>query len=152
MIRAATATILCGLAALLVGGCYQYHIVSLESVRPGMDIRATVSDDAALGLMGALGEMRLDLQGEVLEVQNRSILLAVPDLRATVGFGNPAFHQRVRLDHGQVLRVELRTLNRGWTWGLVGAVGVGLGLLLWEAVGRGWVGGPTEGRDKGGEV
>ena len=152
MIRAATASILCVCTALLAGGCYQYQIVSLESLRPGMDIRATLSEEAALDLRAALGEVRPDLQGEVLERQNRSILLAVPELGTPVGFGNPSLHQRVRLNEGQVLRVELRTLDRGRTWGLVGAVGVGLGLLIYEAFGRGWVGGPTLRGDSGGQV
>jgi hypothetical protein len=152
MLRSAAASILCGCTALLAGGCYQYQVVSLESLRPGMDIRAMLSEEASLGLREALGEVRLDLQGEVLEVQNRSVLLAVPEFRTGVGFGNPSFHQRVRLGPGEMLRVELRTLNRGRTWSLVGAVGVGLGFLIYEAVARGWVGGPTEGRDTGGEV
>ena len=47
-----------------------------------------------------------------------------------------SYSQRIRVPVAGIAEVELRTLDRGRTWGLLGAVGAVGGGILWYELGR----------------
>lgn len=126
---------LCLLAtALLLGGCYSYVPVRLESVEPGQAIRLRVSAEEAERLAPArLTDSRL-VDGVLVGAQGDRLLLDT-----TVGSADPlrggrTFTQRLDVALGQIFEVELRQKDRLRTGLAVGAgaaaVGVGVAAAL----------------------
>ena len=137
------------LVALVLTGCYSYHEVPLSSIPSGSEVRVQLTPEEA-GRLASTGGVTFSfqssgtLEGHVLEVDDVSMVLSAP-LPAPGGSarqGLPTLEQRVRLQFHEVLRTELRELDRRRTYLAVGAAGlISAALLIHQLSGS--VGGST---------
>ena len=119
----------------LLTGCYSYVPVGLEAVSPGQKVRAGLTTEVIIDLERQLGDRRSSLEGEVVERSDDSILVEVPWDRNDPGLGQRPLRQRIRLSQGDILELELRSLDRTRTAGFAVAVGAAVGALLLKILG-----------------
>jgi hypothetical protein len=124
-----------GVAAAALGlGCYRYAPATLETVPLGTEVRALVSTERELALRDSLGLSVHPLHGTLVEREAGRVLLAVRTAVGSPAFGSQPLYQHVGLTPQDVLRVDVRRLQRGKTTALALAVAsaatlVTLGLL-----------------------
>ncbi len=103
-------------------GCYAYRRVDLADVRPGQQVRARVTPEAAAHLVPLLGRNSPVLQGSVLVNTSDAVMLLVPVAVQSVGAaGLQTINQRVSVPTPDFIEVELKRLDRTRTALLVGA-------------------------------
>ena len=122
------------LAAALGLGCYSYVPVTLETVPVGTEMRALVSAEREVALRDSLGVSVHPLHGTLVEREDGRVLLAVRTAVGSPAFGSQPLFQHIRLTQQDVVRVDMRRLQRGKTTALALAVAsvatvVTLGLL-----------------------
>lgn len=117
-------------AVALVTGCYNYSPVEMGGVAPGSDVRATLTTEKSLQLEEELGQRRSVLEGEVLDADAGSILVAVAWYRPDPRRGTEPLTQRIRLREDEILEVEARRLDRLRTGGFLGVVGTAAAFLV----------------------
>lgn len=122
-----------GICAL--SGCYAYVPVDLETVRPGEEVRVTITREAAEQLELALPPNRTTLQGEVVQAEPGSLWVSVATGTRQSGFQFERMGQTVRFDWGETLGVELKTLRKQRTAAAIGAAMVAVGAITWTALG-----------------
>lgn len=122
--------------ALLVTapGCYNYSPSDLGEVTPQDEVRVTVSHERSSELGSRLGTSAEDLEGEVLEVGEGSLLLSVPVERGAADGGQRPVRQRVRLYGDDVVRLESRSLDRRRTLGLAATAGAAAVFLVTQVI------------------
>ncbi|HEV8305970.1 MAG TPA: hypothetical protein VGQ25_13465 [Gemmatimonadales bacterium] len=106
---------LCLAATGLSLGCYTYAPVTLDAVPVGAQVRALLSTEAELALRDSLGVELRPLHGTLVDREEGRVLLSV---RAGVGsreLGSQLLYQRVGVAPQDVLRVDVRRLQRGKT-------------------------------------
>ncbi|HWP36042.1 MAG TPA: hypothetical protein VNL18_00670 [Gemmatimonadales bacterium] len=109
---------LLGLLLLATGvpGCYRYEPVTLDAVPQGATIRAVLSPAASAALMERQGiSSGRHLEGTVLEDHGATLSLWVASVPASREFGSGVLYQQVDVLKSDVLRVDLRELDRGKT-------------------------------------
>jgi hypothetical protein len=130
MIRSRTAASL--LSALLLGGCHAYAPSSLTQLHPGDRVRTLLTQEQFEEFDEHLfGGDRL-IEGTVVEADPAGMLLEVPVVTVTEGIRVESFSQRLRIPAPGMADVEIRSLARGKTYTLVGAVGAVLGAIAWD--------------------
>jgi hypothetical protein len=119
------------LGLLLWGGglpaCYRYQPVTLEAVPEGATVRAVLSPSASAALKERHGiSSGSHLEGTVLEDYGAAVALWVASVPASPEFGSGTLYQQVDVLKSDILRVDLRELDRGKTafLALGGAVAV----------------------------
>lgn len=133
------------LTALIASGCFSYHVVSPDEVRPGQDVRLrlTVEESARYQDL-RLVDPRL-LEGELLDAGGAEILV-----RASISAGDPTrgtrvLVQDVSVPRSGILEVELRELDKTKTGLLVGGGGaVIMAAVLRSGAGSGRRRGPGD--------
>jgi hypothetical protein len=138
-------------AAALSLGCYTYAPVTLDAVPVGSEVRALLSTEAELALRDSLGTELHPLQGTLVDRQPGRLLLSV---RTGVGareLGSQVLYQRVGVTPQDVLRVDVRRLQRTKTVALGVAIAGVATLVTLGALGKlnpgrpdGGGGGPPE--------
>lgn len=129
------------LAALLavtaaMAGCYTYVPVNADAVSPGETVRARLTLRAR-EQVGARAAQDGELEGKLLERQDRSLTLFVPAARRQRGFFSEELHERVHLDRSDVIELERRQLDRPKTYVLSGvAAAVVLGIAIETLTGK----------------
>lgn len=121
-----------GICAL--SGCYSYVPVDLEAVRPGEDVRVTITREAAERMEPALPGDRTTLEGEVVQAEPGSLWVSVATGRRQSGFQFERMGQTVIFDWDETLEVELRTLEKQRTATAIGAAVVAVGAITWTAL------------------
>lgn len=140
-------------AVLLVApGCYSYSPTGFQTVAPGIDVRANLTTEKSFELERELGERRTVLEGEVLEADPSSFLLSVPWTYRDPRLGQTALRQRIRLQESEVIQVEIRSLDRGRSALLFGALGAVGGFILYQIFGPDDAGGTIRPGPPNGEV
>jgi hypothetical protein len=123
---------------LATGGCYAY-----QPIRPGdaaLDarVRATVSAEKAAEVAPALRGLSTQLSGTLLRSDEAGVLLDVPVHGAGTGSGMSAaaLKSRVFVPFGDLVTLETRTLSKGRTAAVLGALVAGV-TAGWVVVGGG---------------
>ncbi len=101
--------------AALTLGCYAYVPATLDVVPVGAEVRALLSTDAELALRDSLGVQLRPLHGTLVDRQNDRLLLSV---RAGVGsraLGSQPLYQRIGVTPRDLVRVDIRRLQRSKT-------------------------------------
>ena len=130
MIRSRTAASL--FLPLLLGGCHAYAPSSLTQLHPGDRVRTLLTQEQFEEFDEHLfGGDRL-IEGTVVEADPAGMLLEVPVVTVTEGIRVESFSQRLRIPAPGMADVEIRSLARGKTYTLVGAVGAVLGAIAWD--------------------
>jgi hypothetical protein len=136
--------------AALTLGCYAYVPATMDVVPVGAEVRAQLSTEAELALQDSLRVGLRPLHGTLVDRQDDRVLLSV---RAGVGsreFGSQPLYQRISVTPRDVLRVDIRRLQRSKTVAAALAIAGGAAFLLIEAFhvrrpgGPGGGGGPPE--------
>jgi len=114
------------LLLLSLAACYTYAPVQPTSIAPGANVRARVSATAAERIAPLIGvsDARL-LTGRFAGSDAVGFLVEVPTTTQVGPAGSlQSLAQRVSIPRSDLLEIETRTLNRGRTAALVGAVAV----------------------------
>jgi len=127
------------LGIALQSACYQYVPATLETVPDGAHVRALITPEAERRLLVTFGvQQGSTLSGQLDGRVGDQLSLMVPSVPIGSGPGSRPLYQRVMMPAADVLRVDLRRLDRFRTGVLVtGAAAVVVG-VAWEAFGGGF--------------
>jgi hypothetical protein len=112
------------LLLLSLSACYSYAPMQPASVTPGTSVRARVSATAAerIGPLIGVSDARL-LTGKFTGTDAAGFLIEVPTTTQVGPAGSlQSLAQRISIPRGDLLEMETRTLHRGRTAAVVGAV------------------------------
>jgi hypothetical protein len=115
-------------------GCYSYVPATLDVVPVGAEVRALLSTDAELALRDSLGVELRPLHGTLIDRQNDRLLLSV---RAGVGsraLGSHPLYQRIGVTPRDVVRVDIRRLQRSKTAAVALAIAGAAAFLAIEGI------------------
>ena len=115
--RRAGIALLCACSA----GCYRYDVAAVDRLTPESDVRARVSPGAAERLRAQLGGEGRVVEGRFLGWDGDRLLVEVPAVSEIRGMSVRTLHQRVDLDPGDILEIEVKALDRRRTYLVVGA-------------------------------
>lgn len=117
---------------LFATACYSYTRIQPGAVQPGVDVRARISAAAGERIAPLLGTTPRVLTGKVISDVRDTVIVEVPAVtQAAIGSAVQTLHQRVSLPKTEVVEWEIRALNRGRTYALVGgAVAIAVALLV----------------------
>jgi hypothetical protein len=116
------------LALLVTTGCYTYSPV--QAPRPGMEVRARLSNEAALRRSQGLDEPILRLDGIVVESSPESISLDVLVARSSSVFQNVMLRDTVQLQSSEIQSILTRKLSVPRTaLFTVGAIAAAFGII-----------------------
>lgn len=121
-------------SAALTLSCYTYVPATVDVVPVGAQVRAMLSTEAELALRDSLGVELRPLHGTLIDRQADRLLLSV---RAGVGsqqLGSQPLYQRVGVTPQDVLRVDIRRLQRSKTVAFALAVAGAAAFLAIEAI------------------
>ena len=116
-----------GAAASL--GCYTYVPATLDVVPVGTEVRALLSTKTELALRDSLGVDLHPLRGTLVDRQDGRLLLSVRTAVGSRELGSQPLYQRIAVTPQDVLRVEVRRLQRTKTVAFAFAV-VGVATLV----------------------
>ena len=122
--------------AALSLGCYTYVPASLDVVPVGAEVRALLSTDAELALRDSLGVPLHPLRGTLVDRQDGRLLLSVRAGIGSRGLGSQPLYQRIGVTPQDVLRVEVRRLQRTRTMAFAVAVAGVATLVTLGALGK----------------
>ena len=135
----ACARLLVTAAAATQLGCYTYVPATLETVPVGARVRALITPAAEQRLQpfGVSGTL---LVGDVQSRDGDQVSLLVPSVPMGSAYGSRALYQQVVVASSDILRVDLRRLDRFRTGVAVGVAAAAVGAVAFSALG-GWSGG-----------
>lgn len=129
---------------LAVAGCARWVPAELGMVPPGSDVRLRLSEDGAMQLEEATGTRSTEVTGELIQWEPEVLVsTAVVTPGARVG---PGLRQRLVVDPGNVVGIDVRETDRTRTGLMVGGVvAVAGSAIVWAVVNiiRGSEGAPT---------
>jgi len=118
-----------------LAGCHVYVPVGPSVPAPGTEVRARISDTAALGLSNQLGPGVIGLNGSLLRVDDNEIVLDLQSVRTLDRGTFPWTREQIRLERNHILTLERKKLSVGRTALFIGSLAVGFYLLRQEAAG-----------------
>lgn len=135
---------LLGLLTLLpAAGCYSYHTIRPEDVQPDLNVRLRVTPEAAGHVATVMGYPTQDVSGQVVWLQQDTLLITVATPTAPEARTIQRLYQRLDVPLSQVIEVRQRTFSRGRTYACVGtAVAAVVGVTV--AAFSGVFGGTTD--------
>ena len=111
--------------ASTLAGCYSYTVVPPQDATVGQGVRARVTGAQAEQLEPVLGMTNREIEGQLIEQHDSSIVLSVAIPLSTAGGGSiERGHQRIVIPRTELQELQLRHLDRTRTSLLVGA-GIG---------------------------
>jgi len=124
--------------------CYRYVPTTMEAVQAGDHIRAMLSAEAQQDLQDRVGlDLRI-LDGQLLE-DGDQVVVSVPTVKLESSFGAQSLHQNIDVPRRDIVRVDVRQLDKVRTYGLIG-LGVGVvALVSVKAFGESGPGSPDGG-------
>lgn len=145
MKRVTCAEFLLGAASLL--GCYRFQPATIEAVPRGSTVRAVLAPVASERLRERHGIEGRTLSGTVMATNGETVSLWVASGPPPREFGARPLYQQVDVARADVLRVDMRELDRGKT--TLAALGGAAAVVI---VARGTIfgGGPGNGTGTGG--
>jgi hypothetical protein len=122
-------------ASPLCAGCYSYTVAQPGAIEQGATVRARITPAAGATIAPLLGSTPRTLTGKVISNLRDTVIVEVPAVtQAEIGSAVQTLHQRVSLAKGDVLEWEVRRLDRGRTYALVGGVALVIGGVLFNSV------------------
>jgi hypothetical protein len=124
MSNAPSRAILAIAAGVFMAGCYSYKPV--VAARPGMEVRARLSNEAAVRRSQGYDEPILSLDGKVVEATSDALKLDILIVRSSSAFQNVEMRDTVQLANNEIQSILQRKISPGRT-ALVtigGAVGI----------------------------
>ncbi len=103
------------LALPLLQGCYIYRSVGPDEIAPGQRVRARLAPGEAVRLEEFTAEGSRSIDGNVVELQGDSALISVTVHSELQGNRIRNLEQRIMVDRGGIIDLELRTMDRGRT-------------------------------------
>jgi hypothetical protein len=117
-------------------GCYSYALVRPDAATVGQNVRARVSGAEAERLEPVLGITGREIEGELLQQGDSSVVLAVMMPFATVGGAAPErVHQRIVIPRAELQELQVRQLDRSRTTLAIGAAVVVVGVAIAASTG-----------------
>ena len=116
-------------------GCYTYVPATLDVVPVGARVRALISTEAELRLRDSLGLDLRALNGTLVERDDARLLFEVRTASGSRTFGGQPLYQRIALPPADVLRVDVRQVNRLRTGVLVAGLAGAAALIVAGAIG-----------------
>lgn len=119
-------------ATVLASACHTYSPVTLADVTPGDRVRTLLTQaqyeefDEYL-----LGRDRV-MEGTVVEADAGALLLEVPLVTVAEGIRVDSYSQRLRIPAQGLADVEIRSLSRGRTYALAGALVAAAAGIAWD--------------------
>lgn len=107
--RSITGTHVLVVAAVLSAGCFSYK--PLAEPRPGMDVRAQLTNDAAVRHSKGLAEPILHYDGVVVETDQDSLALSVLIARSSSAFQDIEIRDTVLLGNAEIESILGRKLS-----------------------------------------
>jgi hypothetical protein len=123
---------MCVVIAVLpaASGCYQYApLDTLAGVQAGEHVAVDITDRGRAELSDRLGSGVLRLEGTLTQADSADLVLNVWRVAQITGPTSRWSGESVRLKREYASRVQTRTLNRGRTYLMAGAIGVGIVLF-----------------------
>ena len=111
---------------MFTGGCYAYTPVRPSDAVMDARVRATVSPVVAAEFASALRGTGSQVLGSLAGRDAQSILLDVPVYSGTQGMSRAPMNNRVRIPLDGLVALESRTLSKGRTAAVVGALVAGV--------------------------
>ena len=111
-------------------GCYQYAPLDTSAgVQAGERVAVEITDRGRAELSDRLGSGVLRLEGTLTQTDSTDLVMNVWRVAQISGPASRWSGESVRLKREYASSVQTRTLNRGKTYLMVGAVGVGIVLF-----------------------
>lgn len=107
------------LTAMGLPSCYTYVPATLDSIPVGTEVRALVSTEGQVRLLHEFGIDSRSIAGKLEAGDDQRVRVAVRAVYAPSTPGIPALYQRVELAPRDLLRLEMRRLDRFKTGGLL---------------------------------
>lgn len=110
--------------AVALAGCYSYKPVT--AARPGMEVRARLSSEAAVRRSQGYEEPILRLDGRVVEATSDALTLDILIVRSSSAFQDVEMRDTVQLASSEIQSIQQRTFSPGRTAlvAIGGAVGI----------------------------
>ena len=111
-------------SAVIVAGCYSYKPV--VTARPGMEVRARLSNEAAVRRSQGYDEPILRLDGRVVDATSDALTLDILIVRSSSAFQNVEMRDTVQLASNEIQSLQQRKFSPGRTAlvAIGGAVGI----------------------------
>jgi len=116
----------------VLGGCYTYTASSLGELAIGDEVRARLTAAQFDDLEEHIPGRDRILDGEVVESGPQGLLLEVPVSTSVEGIRIRSLNQRIEIPADGLADVELRTLDRGRTYGVSAAGAALVGFVIWD--------------------
>jgi hypothetical protein len=121
-----------GLAVVMVvnTGCYTYQPIVDAQPQVGQTVSLELNDQGRAALSNQLGPGVLSVEGLLQQATNNEYVVSVNSVESIQGGTAHWGGERVTIPSSAVGRSSLRTLARGRSWGLAGAVVLGLVAII----------------------
>ncbi len=116
----------------LFASCQTYTHATLGDVGGGDAVRVLLTPAQAEELDDVLPPGDRVVEGEVVEAGSDGLLLEVPVYTGVEGIEVASLHQRIRIPESGLADLEMRSLDRGRTYAVVGVVAGVVGYFLWD--------------------
>jgi len=126
--------VLVATGAALTLGCYAYVPAKVDVVPVGAEVRALLSADAELAFRDSLGVELRPLHGTLVDRQNDRLLLSVRTGVGSRTLGSQPLYQRIGVTPRDVVRVDIRRLQRGKTVAVALAIAGAVAFLAIEGI------------------
>lgn len=126
-------------------GCYTYVPATLDVVPVGTEVRAVLSTEAEVALRDSLGLELRPLRGTLVDRQDGRILFSVRTAIGSRELGSRLLYQRIGVTPQDVLRVDVRRLQRTKTVAFAVALASVATIVTLGALGKLNPGGPGGG-------
>jgi len=108
-----------------VSGCYSYHVVPVNEVAPGQEVRIRISAAEAVRLGELIDRGDRSLDGRLLENTDSQVVLGISSVAQTTALTavqDPSgqLFQRIAVPREGLLELEVRTLDKKRTGIVVG--------------------------------
>ena len=132
------------LVALIAGSlclaCQTYSAVPFAAVRPGNNVRLTVTNDGSLSVAPTVGRNVQSIEGRVMLADTSGITMRVESVNRGIDIDEPVDSSTVRLTPSGVTGAELRSIDKPKSLLVTGLVIVGSLLAAGAASGNGFFG------------
>jgi len=124
-------------------GCYEYVPTNFEAVPAGDRVRALLSTEAQQEVQQRTGTHYNVLEGRVLEKTGDQMLVSVATVKVAGEYGSQSLYQRIDVDREEVVRVDVRQMDKFKTYGLAGLTAVAIAFIVQRAFAEGEPGSPV---------